>query len=446
MRGGMSGAMPRLGPVALVAQLLAALAFVAVLLAAEGVKLPFTGAGDWTVQAAFSDAGGIHTGEATPVLISGVPSGQVTNVRVEHGLAIVTMRLGPQARGVLRSDATAAIEPRSALEDMTIDLSPGSADTPAARPGMRIAAARTSPTITLDHVVGVMDADTRADLSILLDQLAHGTGGRAGQLRDAVARLHALLDPATQVAGALARRRVLLTGLVGSLAHLGQAAEQHDVALAHSIGTAQQTLAVTATRQSAVAASVRGLPATIRSLNLALERMPALAAPLAPTLSALSSTAAALPATLTAIRHLAPAAGTLLSAAAALARDGSPGIRAAASVLGTLAPTATALTPAIARIEPIVSAVNARRSGIAQLGEGFSGVLSTNDANGPILRGLGTFEPFNPADFGYPGATGAQKAALAAKAARALTLTCLHDNAVACLVRYLVPGLPGSVR
>jgi hypothetical protein len=181
-------------------------------------------------------------------------------------------------------------------------------------------------------------------------------------------------------------------------------------------------------------------------LNLALERMPALATPLAPTLSALSSTAAALPATLTAIRHLAPAAGTLLGAAAALARDGSPGLRAAASVLSTLAPTATALTPAIARIEPIVSAVNARRSGIAQLGERFSGVLSTNDANGPILRGLGTFEPFNPAEFGYPGATGAEKAALATKAAKALTLTCLHDNPVACLVRYLVPGLPGSVR
>jgi virulence factor Mce-like protein len=438
--------MPRLGPIALVAQLLAALAFVAVLLTAEGVRLPFTGAGDWTIQAVFSDAGGLHSGEATPVLVSGVPSGEVTSVRVKDGLAIVTMRLGPQAHGVLRSDATAAIEPRSALEDMTIDLSPGSAGAPAARTGMRIAAAHTSPTITLDQVVGVMDADTRAQLSVLVDQLARGTGGRAGQLRDAVARLHAVLDPATRLTGALARRRVLLSGLVGSLAHLGQTAEQHDVALARSIGAAQQTLSVTATRQSAIATGVRELPATLTSLNLALERMPALATPLVPTLSELSRTAAALPPALAAIRRLAPTAGTLLSTAAALARDGSPGIRAAASVLGTLAPTAAALTPAIARIEPIVSAINARRSGIAQLGERFSGVLSTNDANGPILRGLGTFEPFNPADFGYPGATGARRAALATEAAKALTITCLHRNLVACLARYLVPGLPGSVR
>jgi phospholipid/cholesterol/gamma-HCH transport system substrate-binding protein len=438
--------MPRLGSVALVVQLLAALAFVVALLAAEGVMLPFTGSGDWTIQAAFSDAGGIHSGEATPVLISGVPSGEVTNVRVDHGLAVVTMRLGAQARGVLRSDATAAIQPRSALEDMTIDLAPGSAGAPAAGPGMRIAAARTSPTITLDRVVGVLDAGTRADASILLDQLARGTAGHGGALQDAVARLHALLDPATQVADALAHRRALLTGLVGSLARLGATAQQHDVALARSIGAAQQTLAVTARRQSAIAASIQTLPATITALDRALGRTVTLAKPLAPTLSALSSTAAALPAALVAIRRVAPTAGTLLATAAGLARDGSPGIGAAASVLGALAPTAAALTPVIARTEPIVSAVDARRSGIAQLGESFSGVLSTNDANGPILRGLGTFEPFNPADFGYPNATGAQKAALAAKAAKALTLTCLRQNLVACLVRYLVPGLPGSVR
>ena len=84
--------------------------------------------------------------------------------------------------------------------------------------------------------------------------------------------------------------------------------------------------------------------------------------------------------------------------------------------------------------------------GIGQLGERFSGVLSTDDANGPVLRGLGTFEPFNPADFGAPGATGARKAALASQAATALTLSCTRGSLVACLARYLVPGLPGSVR
>ena len=71
-------------------------------------------------------------------------------------------------------------------------------------------------------------------------------------------------------------------------------------------------------------------------------------------------------------------------------------------------------------------------------------MLSTNDANGPILRGLGTFEPFNPADFGF--SSSSSRATAAAQAAKALSLSCLHGELVACLVRYLVPGLPGSVR
>jgi virulence factor Mce-like protein len=442
----MSGPLPRLGRTALIAQIVAALAFVAVLLIAEGIRVPFTGAGDWTIEAVFSDAGGLHTGERTPVLVAGVPTGTVTGVRLERGLAVATLRLGAQARGVVRADATAAIEPRSALQDQTVDITPGSGSAPAAGERMRITVAHTRPTTTLDRVTAVLDADTRAQLSVLVDQLARGIGGRGGQLRTAVAELHGLLDPAKRVAGALARRRALLSDLVGSLSRLGASAEGHDVALANSLTAAARTLAVTSSRESALAASVRSLPSTMTTLTGALARVRELAAPLAPTLTTLASTADALPRALSSLRAVAPAANGLLTAARAFAANGGTGLHAAAGVLGTLGPTATALTPAIARVQPIVAAINSRRAGIGQLGERFSGVLSTNDANGPILRGLGAFDAFNPADFGFPNATGAQKAKLAAQAAQALTLTCLHGGLLACLVRYLVPGLPGSVR
>jgi virulence factor Mce-like protein len=430
-----------------IAQAIVALAFVVVLLRAEGVRLPFTGGGDWTISAAFADAGGIHTGERTPVLVSGVPSGSVTSVSAQYGLAIVTMRLPGSARGIIRTDATAAIEPRSALEDMTVDISPGSPPAPAARPGMRIAAAQTESTTTLDRVTAIMDADTRAQLAILLGQLAAGIRGRGSQLQGTVDRLHALLDPATQVTDALARRRTLITELVDALSRIGASAERSDVALAGSLDAGARTLGVTARRQASIAATVQGLPATVSALDGALRSVQSLAGPLLPTLRSLSSTAAALPAALSSARQTVPAASSLLHSASAFSAPKTAGaLRSAAAVLANLKSVATALTPAISRVEPIVSDVNAHRQGIGLLGERFSGVLSTNDANGPVLRGLGDFEPFNPADFGYPSATGAQKTALAAQAVQALTLTCLHGGLVACVVRYLIPGLPGSVR
>jgi phospholipid/cholesterol/gamma-HCH transport system substrate-binding protein len=422
------------------------LAFVVVLLRAEGVTLPFAGAHNFTLRAAFTDASGIHNGELTPVLVSGVPAGKVTNVQVDNGRALVTMSLGSSARGVVRRDATASIEPRSALEDMTIDITPGASGAPAAPSGMLIPSARTRPTTTLDQVTSVLDLDTRAQLEILLDQLSKGVGRRGGQLRAAVAKLHSLLDPATAITSALARRRVLLSDVVGELSQVGNAAEQHDLSLARTLSSTASTLSVTSSKQSAIASSLRGLPGTMGSLDHALAGIQALARPLVPTLTGLRLTAAALPSALQSVRHVVPAASSLLDAAQAFARHAGPGLSAAAGVLSELEPTATALTPEFSRLQPIVSAVNSRREGIGLLGQRFSGVLSTNDANGPILRGLGSFESFNPADFGFPSASGHARSVLAAHAAKALTLTCLHGQLMACLVRYLVPGLPGAVR
>jgi virulence factor Mce-like protein len=439
---GLAGPVPSLGRLAILAQILAALGFIALMLNAEGVRLPFTGSGDWTLRAQFTDAGGIHSGERTPVLVSGVPSGEVTNVEEHAGRAVVTMRLESSARGVVRADAKAAIEPRSALEDMTVDITPGSDAAPAARPGMVIPSGRTSPTTTLDQVISVLDSDTRTQLAVLIDQLSRGIGGRQTAIAAAVDRLHSLLDPTLQIADGLAQRRTLLASLVHSLAGIGSAAEDHDVALAQTLHSGAATLAVTARRQSSIASSVRALPSTLSSLNAALAGMGTLARPLVPTLTALQSTARALPAALSSIRKAVPAATGLLSAASTFTNDGATGLHDAASVLSQLGPTARALTPAIADVEPIVSAVNDNRDGIGLLGERFSGVLSTNDANGPILRGLGTFEPFNPANFGFGASTDAQRAAVATEAADALTQTCLRGGLVACLVRYLVPGLP----
>jgi virulence factor Mce-like protein len=444
--GARGGSTPRFGRIALIAQAIAAVAFVAALLNSEGVSLPFTGTGTWSIEAAFSDANGIHTGERIPVLVAGVPEGIVSRVHVEHGVALVTLQLANSVQRVLRSDATATIEPRSALEDLTVNLTPGSPVAPTARPGMRITEAKTTPTIPLDRLTAIMDADTRAQVTILLDQLAAGIRGRGGDLSAAVAKLSKVMDPATQVAGALAHRRVQLGSLVRSLARLSTVAERHDQELSTALAAGAHTLSATSRHEGALAQGIATLPATITSIDGALGRVQTLAEPLTPALTRLGATGAALPRALSALRQAAPSVRGLIAAGGALARDGSSGVQAAADAFSTLAPTSRALTPAIARVQPVVDAINADRSGIGLLGERFSGVLSTADANGPILRGLGTFEPFNPADFGVPNATPAATAALATQAVQALSLTCTRGGLLACLVRYLVPGLPGAVR
>jgi ABC-type transporter Mla subunit MlaD len=361
-------------------------------------------------------------------------------------VAIATLQLDAAARGVVKSDVTAAVEPRSALNDETIDLSPGSASAPAATDGMTIPAARTSGAVALDRITAVIDADTRAQLAVILDQLHEGVGGRAAPLSAALARLGTLVDPATRVATTLAHRRLLLSDFVSELSDLAAVAAHHDGALAHAIASGFATLRTFAGQQHALAGSVRLLPRTTTTLDGALDSVAALAIPLAPALRSLQTTASALPQTLAAAQRITAPAGRLLGAAQALALVGAGPLRSAAALFAQLRVTTAALTPAVAELQPVVAAIDQHRTGIGLLGERFSGVMSTSDANGAVIRGLGTFEPFDPADFGYAHASLVQKETLEAQAARALTLTCRHGGLVACLVRYLVPGLPGAVR
>ncbi|MEA2449391.1 MAG: phospholipid/cholesterol/gamma-HCH transport system substrate-binding protein, partial [Thermoleophilaceae bacterium] len=285
----------------------------------------------------------------------------------------------------------------------------------------------------------------RAQVAILLDQLALGMRGRSGPLRAGIRRLAPLVDSATRVSGLLERRRALLVRLVDSMHRLAAVGALHRTALAESVRASRRTLEATARNDTALASTVRQLPSTLDALDSALARARALSGPLVPALDRLGPAARALPAALASARRASPSLRTLVSDVVVLERGGGAPAARLAAIAPQLAPTARLLRGPTAKVEPIVRAVNDRRDGIGLLGERFSGVLSTSDANGVILRGLGSFEPLDPANLGAPGATGARKAAVAAKAVTALEGAC-KQNELACLVRFLVPGLPGAVR
>jgi ABC-type transporter Mla subunit MlaD len=441
----LAGKNVRFGRLAIAAQGLVALIFALVLLHAGGVRLPVADGGRWHLQVEFRDAGGISSSQRVAVLVAGVPSGRVRSVRYSGGIAVADLELDPKARGVVRRNATVTIRPRSALNDQTVAITPGAAPAAALATGDRIRADRTQGPVALDRVVSVLDADTRAQVAILLDQLAVGMRGRAGPLREGVRRLAPLVDSATRVSGLLERRRALLVRLVDSVHRLAAVGALHRTALAETVRAGRRTLDATAENDAALASTVRELPPTLDALDSALARVQALSAPLVPALDRLGPAARALPAALASARRASPPLRGLLSDAVELERDGTAPARQLAAIAPQLAPTARLLRGPTAKVEPVVRAVNDRRDGIGLLGERFSGVLSTSDANGVILRGLGTFEPFDPANLGVPGASGAEKAAVAAKAVTALEGAC-KVNELACLVRFLVPGLPGSVR
>jgi phospholipid/cholesterol/gamma-HCH transport system substrate-binding protein len=425
-----------------------AVVFLAALLHAEGVRLPFTTGDRWHIEVELADAAGLHDGSRAPVTVAGVAAGSVEHIAYDPALgrSVAELELEPTARGVLRRDASARVVPRSALQDLTLELAPGTPAQPELSDGGRIEASHTSAPVALDRLVGVLDADTRAQTQVLLGQLAVGLKGNSGALSEAVAQLSRTLDPARRVTRALAARRTQLTRLVDALAGITGTLGEHDRALGDVLRAGRQTLAITGARQEAIAGTVDELDPTLASLRRALQATRALGEPLTPALTRLRPAVQALPETLGGLRETVPDGRTLITTLDGLSRDGPDGLRAARSVARSLPPLTGRLTRTARDGETFIRAIDKNRNGIGLLGERFSGVLSTSDANGVILRGLGFFEPFNPENFGEAGATGARLTRLKAMTVKALVRTCRQDNAIACLARFLLPGLPGSVR
>jgi phospholipid/cholesterol/gamma-HCH transport system substrate-binding protein len=443
-RGATGGRFVPLGRIIIVLEGLVALGIVVFLFASQDVRTPFA-PGRYTVNAVLPDAGGLEAEDEPVVTVAGVPVGTVTEVRTDGRRALATLALDSELRDRMRSDATAEVVPRSALNDLTLDVDPGTADEPLPETAAIRPAALSAP-VGLDQVLRVLDVDTRAQLQVLLGELAVGLDGRSSDLRSALRRLAVTVESTGDVTVALDDRRRLLTKLVGELDTVFAELAEREDELGRAISGAHGTLDAVASQDQAVAESVRRLPPTLASVDAALGEVEALADPLNPALQRLRPFAHALPGALRSLRRFVPAGRDLVGALDPLVRDGRAPVADLRAVVTRLGPTASGLRAPVADLFPIVKAVDRNREGIGRLGDNFSGVFSTNDANGPILRGLGFFEDFRPENFGAPGASGAKLARLKRDAVTALVRVCRRENEVACLARYLIPGLPGSVR
>lgn len=432
------------GRTALLVQLVVAIVVFGYAIQGQKIAAPW-GDGDWKMQAVFDDAAGLDPGNRPQVMVAGVVVGYVTDIDERDGRAVATLKMDDdKVDGRIFEDATARVTPRSAINDLIVDVDPGTPGRRTLDDGAKLASAGNSGPVGLDRLTQVLDADTQAYAQVLLAEARTGLDGRSEALAGTLKELSTLMDPTTRVAGALADRRRQLSRLVGQLdvvfRTLGRRGEQLREVVRHGEGTLQA-----AGRQStALESSMRQLPSTLAATRTGLDSVQRLAGPLVPALSRLRPGARRMPAALRSLRRFVPTGRGLLSDLRTLGRRGSEPAANLDRLLGRLGPAAQGLQGPVDDLTPLVDTLDHYKSGMAPLGDTFSGVFSTNDANGPRLRAYGFFEPVDPRDLGF-GTSPSQRAAASTAAVRMLTQVCLKENPVACLARYLVPGLPGVV-
>jgi len=435
------------GRVSIVVQLLGVVLFLTYVLANTGVRLPLV-ENPYEMKVAFRDAAGLDEDNRPTAGVAGIALGRVVEVTREGGQAVATLEFDEQVRGKVYRDATAEVRPINAVNQLVVNVDPGTPKSGPLPEGELVSAEATSTYVSLDRLFEVLDVDTRAYLQVVINELGRAFEGRGGELRSAVAQLGELTDPAARVSDQLADRRVLLARLVDGLNVVFAELERRDESLAEVIAAGSDTLAVTAANETGLAGLMRELPPTMVAAREALQGGRRLSEPLVPALERLGAASEPLPATLRDARDLLPDARDLLDRVDALTRDGQDSVRLLAGVSRKLEPTAGLAERPVRRLQPLVALLDSKKQGIRQTTELFSGVVSTDDENGVRVRTVVLPEPVNPENLGLGAdsartAEGEANSPLERKLARALEAHCSEELLAACLLRLRVPGLPG---
>ena len=86
--------------------------------------VPVLGKNFYTLKARFQTAQAVTPGQGQAVTIAGAKVGEVASVELQDGVATVTMNVTPKYARFYKN-ATMLMRPKTALQDMTIEISPG---------------------------------------------------------------------------------------------------------------------------------------------------------------------------------------------------------------------------------------------------------------------------------------------------------------------------------
>lgn len=386
--------------------MIAAIAVVAVLvggfiLANQRLYLPawVPGVGTEFVeyQAEMQTAKSLTPGQGQTVTIAGVPVGEIGDVELEDGRAQVTLRIR-EKYATLYKDVTALARPKTGLEDMTIELSPGSPDAGELPAGGTIPASQTAPTVAFDEILATLDKDTRDYLVLLV-----GGGGEAltendKSLSAALKRFEPTTRDIREITRLLERRRENIRRVTRNFRLVAEAVGEKDQQLASLVRASDRVFAAFAAQDDALRETISELPASLEDTQQALAKLDTFASDLGPTLQELRPGARALAPSSRASQELFEQTTPVIEEQLRpFARDVQPTAESAQRAAASLADVAPALDRSLELINELFNGLAYNPPGKAEEGYLFwlvwlnhssASVFQTQDAHGPIRRGL----------------------------------------------------------
>jgi phospholipid/cholesterol/gamma-HCH transport system substrate-binding protein len=346
--------------VAIICLLIGALGVVGFILSQQRFYLPawvpVIGTDFYEVKADVPTAQAVVPGQGQSVNIAGVKIGEVGDVKLENGHAVISMQIFNDHKPIYR-DASVLMRPKTGLKDMYLALDPGTKGAGALPEGGHVKVQNTLPDVNADEVLAQLDSDTRAYLEILLsaggtafDDHATGADKKFQQtaeqdLREVFKRFEPTAKYGSQISSQLIARRKNITHVIHNFQALSTALARRDKQLAAFVDSSNKNFQSFADEQSSLREALREFPSTLSQTTTTLTKTEKLAAQLGPALSKLRpfarNLAPALRKTRPFLRETTP---IIQKQIRPFARDVQPSVRDLRQATEKLAPAAPRLT------------------------------------------------------------------------------------------------------
>ena len=292
--------------VAIMALLVLSVIVAGYVLSHERLRFPFIQSSPFTINAEFSTAQAVTPGQGQTVRISGVQVGDIGQVTLKNGVAVVRLDINNKYKHLIHQDATALLRPRTGLKDMFVELNPGTTSAPQVKQGYTILVSNTLPDINTDEVLHSLDADTRAYLDLLVNGAGQGLKGNGGhELAGVLERFEPTHRDLARLNGVVAERGAALRQLVHSLQVLNTALAQRQAQIVELVDSSERVFRAFASQEGNVSRAVADLPGTLQQTTQTLGKVKAFADQLGPAAANLIPAVREIPAANQAVTNLA---------------------------------------------------------------------------------------------------------------------------------------------
>jgi phospholipid/cholesterol/gamma-HCH transport system substrate-binding protein len=371
------------------------------ILAHENLKLPswvpVLGHTYFNLDAEFQTAQAVTPGQGQAVTIAGAKIGEIATVDLHDGVARVTMKVNPKYARYLYRNATLLLRPKTQLQDITVEVSPGTPSAGKLRSGEVLPESQTAANVDFDEFLAGLDAETRAYVQELLAGLGIGLKENGRPLAAALKRFDPTARLTEEIAQELEARHANVARSIHNFRLLTEALGDKDQQLSELVDASNAVFATFAKEDASFKKTLALLPGALHKTGVGLGKLAAATHVLGPTLHDLEPFARALGPANEATRKLSEKTTPIIK------NEIRPFAHEILPVINELGPTTENLSKALPKLATSFSVLNeffneiAYNPGPSKGGFLFfldwgnhdlNSVLSTAESHGVLARGL----------------------------------------------------------